>query len=136
VSLAEDRHAAGEFGSDCQHEALGEAVRSRATGRDLGHLDTCIRQHRVERRGELTGPIPDREPESVGALAEIHHQVAGLLSGPRSVGMAGHAQDVQILVVDLEDDRPKSCTYTILGSGPHRNLLSRPNAIDQALMCL
>jgi hypothetical protein len=46
--------------SDGQHDALSEAVRPRATGRDLDHLDTRIRQHRVKRCGELTGLIPDQ----------------------------------------------------------------------------
>ena len=63
VALAEDQHAVGEFGSDGQHEAFGEAVRSGTTGRDLDHLDARIRQHRVERRRELTGAIADEEPE-------------------------------------------------------------------------
>jgi len=35
----------------------------------------------------------NRNPADV--LAEIHQQVAGLLGGPRSVGMPGHAKDVQ-----------------------------------------
>jgi hypothetical protein len=59
VLLAEDQHAVGDFGSDGQHEAFGEAVRPRAAGRDLDRLDTAVGQDRVERRGELTGPIAD-----------------------------------------------------------------------------
>jgi hypothetical protein len=69
VSLAEDQHAIGEFGSDGQDEALGEAVRPRATRRDLDHLDTRIRQHRVKRPGELTGAIADQEQRPMTGLA-------------------------------------------------------------------
>jgi hypothetical protein len=94
VSLPEDQHPVGELGAGSQYEAFGEAVRPRAPRWDLDHLDARILEHRVERRRELTGPIADEEPESRGAFAEVHQEVAGLLGGPRSVGMAGHAQDV------------------------------------------
>src|SRR6185437_4510384 len=44
----------------------------------------------------------DEEPEPGGAFAEVHEEVAGLLGGPGSVGMCGHAQDVEVAVADLE----------------------------------
>jgi hypothetical protein len=55
-----------------------------------------------ERGRELSGPIADQEPEPGDVVAEFHDEVAGLLGGPRSVGMRGHAQDVQVAVADLE----------------------------------
>ena len=48
VPLAEDQHPIGELGADSQDEAFGVAVRPRAPGRDLDHLDARIGQHRVE----------------------------------------------------------------------------------------
>jgi hypothetical protein len=105
VALAEDQHAVGEFGSDGPYEAFGEAVRPRAAGRDLDHLDARVRQHRVERRAELTGPIADEEPEPGNTLAEVHHEVAGLLGRPGLVRMPGHAQDVQVAIADLEHEQ-------------------------------
>ena len=102
VSLPEDQHPVGEFGADGQHEAFGEAVRPRTPRRDLDHLDARIRQHRVERGRELSGPIADEEPEPRDVFAEVHDEVAGLLGGPGPVGMRGHAQDVQVAVADLE----------------------------------
>jgi hypothetical protein len=45
---------------------------------------------RVERR-ELPGPVADEEPEPIDVVAEVHHEVAGLLAGPCTVGMPGHA---------------------------------------------
>jgi len=53
VSLPEDQHVVGEFGSGGEHEPLGEAVCPRATRRDLHDRDACIGQDRIERRGEL-----------------------------------------------------------------------------------
>jgi hypothetical protein len=94
VALPEDQHSVGELGSGGQHEAFGEAVRPRAPRWDFDHLDACILEHRVERRRELAGPIADEEPDPRGAFAEVHQEVAGVLGGPRSVGVPGHAQGV------------------------------------------
>jgi hypothetical protein len=94
VPLAEDQHPVGDLGSGRQHDAFGEAVRPRTPGRDLDHLDSCIRHDCVERRRELPGAVADEEPESGGVVAEVHDEVAGLLGGPGSVGMPGHAEYV------------------------------------------
>ena len=105
MPLSVDQHPVGEFGPDGQHEPFGEAVRPRTTRRDLDHLDTCIREHRIEGGRELPRAIADQEPEPPGAFAEIHHEVAGLLGGPGPVGMSGHAQDVQGAIGDLEREQ-------------------------------
>src|SRR3954447_12470745 len=47
-----------------------------------------------------------------GTRAEVHDEVAGLLGGPRPVGVRGDAQDVQVAVADLEDEKdlePPKC---------------------------
>ena len=105
VPLAEDQHPVGDLGPHCQDEAFGEAVRSRTPRRDLDYLDTRVRQDRVERSRELTGPVADEEPKPADVLAEVHQQVAGLLGGPRPIGMCGHAQDMQVAVADLEHEQ-------------------------------
>jgi hypothetical protein len=58
-----------------------------APGRDLHGLDAGIGQDRVERPGELPGPVTDQEPEACGAITQVHQQVADLLGGgpPRRV---------------------------------------------------
>jgi hypothetical protein len=50
-------------------------------------------------------PVTDEEPKPGGMIAEIHQQVAGLLRGPRAVGMCSHAQDVQVAIADLEGEQ-------------------------------
>ena len=100
MRLAEDQHPVGDLSPHRQHEAFGEAVRPRASRRDLDHLDARIGQHRVERCRELSGPIADEgpEPEPSDVFAEVHEEVASLLRGPKAVGMSGHAQDVHVAV--------------------------------------
>jgi hypothetical protein len=71
-----------------------------------------IGQDRVERGRELSSAIADEEPELRGALAEVHHEVGGLLGRPTPVGMPGHAQDVQVAGADLENEQdiePPQC---------------------------
>jgi hypothetical protein len=48
VSLTEDQHAVGEFGSEGAYESFGEAVRSWAAGRNLDHGDAGIGEDSVE----------------------------------------------------------------------------------------
>jgi hypothetical protein len=67
--------------------------RPRTPRRDLHHLDPGTSQHRIERAGELTGPVPDQEPKPRGAITQIHQQVADLLHGPRPVRARGDPED-------------------------------------------
>src|SRR5687768_8918954 len=82
VPLAEDQDSVGEFGSGCQHESFGEAVRPRTARRDLHSGDPDAGQHMAEVAGELAGAVADEEPKAGGAVVEVHQQVAGLLGGP------------------------------------------------------
>jgi len=56
----------------------------------------------VEGRGELAVPVADQEPEPVGALAEVHQQVAGLLSDPGRGRVGGDPGDVHVAVAVLD----------------------------------
>jgi hypothetical protein len=87
VSLPEDQHPVGDLDPHRQHEPLGEAVRPRTPWRDLHHLNTRVRQDRVERRRELPGPIANQEPEPDSTFTKVHDEVTGLLRRPPAVGM-------------------------------------------------
>jgi hypothetical protein len=102
VPLSEDQHAVSEFGSSCQHESFGEAVRSRAARRNPHGFDTRAGQGSVERRGELSSAVADEELEFCRAVAEVHQEVPGLLSGPGSVGVRGCAEDVHVAAADFQ----------------------------------
>ncbi|WP_158309731.1 hypothetical protein, partial [Saccharopolyspora spinosa] len=70
-------------------EPFRKTVRPRAARGSLDYADACIGEDRFERRGELAGPISQEGPEFGDAIAEVHQQVAGLLSGPRPVRVRG-----------------------------------------------
>jgi hypothetical protein len=40
----------------------------------------------------------------VGPAAQVHEQVAGLLNGPRPVGVGGDAEDMYVPAADLHDE--------------------------------
>ena len=96
MPLAEDQDAVGEFGSSCQRESLGEAVRSRTSRRNIHGVDARVSQDSVERGGELAGPVADEEAECGGMVVEVHQQVPGLLGGPGSGWLAGRPEDVHV----------------------------------------
>ena len=105
VPFAEDQHPVGDLGPGGEHESFRISVRPRTPQRDLHRFDPGASQHRIERAGELPGPVPDQEPEPRGAIAQIHQQVADLLHGPRPVRIRGDPEDVHVARADLHDEK-------------------------------
>ena len=121
VPLPEDQHPVGDLGPHCQHEAFGEAVRPRTPRRDLDHLDTRVRQDRVERSRELTGPAanlwgPISRPEAANCgvratrrpgtimivslrLLHLLRQAVGLV---QLLARSSSTKDVELLVLRHE----------------------------------
>jgi len=117
VALSEDQHPVGEFCSHGADESFGVAVGLWAPGRDLQDRDAGVGDNGVEGCGELAGAVADEESELGCAITEIADQVAGLLSGPGSVGVGGGAEDVDVAGVDLDHEE-------------HINPLQSDGAID------
>jgi hypothetical protein len=76
-----------------------------ASRRDLRGLDTGAGQGRVERGGELPGPVADQEPEVRGAITQVHQEITDLLGGPQPVWVRGHAEDVHVAGADLDHEQ-------------------------------
>ena len=70
VPLTEDQHPVGDLGPGGEHEPFRIGVRPRTPRRDLHHLDTGASQRRIERAGELPGPVADQEPEVRGPVTQ------------------------------------------------------------------
>ena len=104
MPLAEDEHPVGDLGPGGEHEPFRMSVRLRAPGRDLHYLHPGAGKHRVERLGELPGPITDQEPEVRCAITQIHQQIPCLLHGPGTVRVRGHAQDVDVPGADFDHE--------------------------------
>jgi hypothetical protein len=59
---------------------------------------------RRRRRGELAVAVADQEPELLGAVAEVHQEVGGLLGDPGAGGVGGDPRDVRTAAVVFDDD--------------------------------
>ncbi|MFI9811386.1 hypothetical protein [Saccharothrix variisporea] len=70
--FVDDEQSVGDFASDGADESFGVGVGSWALWWDLHDLDTCAGEDRVERGGELAGPVSDEESEVVCLVAEVH----------------------------------------------------------------
>ena len=62
---------------------------ARCPGWGADDADVGVGEDGVEGGGELAVPVTDQEPELLGAIAEVHEQVAGLLGDPSTGGMGG-----------------------------------------------
>ena len=105
MPLAEDEHPVSDLRPGGKYESFGMSVRARAAGRDRHGLDAGVSQDRVERLGELPGPVTDQVPEVRGAIAQVHRQAADLLRAPPPVRVRGHAEDVHAARADLHDEQ-------------------------------
>jgi hypothetical protein len=105
VPFAVDEHPVGALGSCCADPSLGIAVRARGLRRDLDRVHALAGEDRVEDASEFGVAVPDDKAERRGPVAEVHEQVAGLLSSPCAVWVGGQAQDVHIAGLDLHDEQ-------------------------------
>jgi hypothetical protein len=79
-------------------------------------LDSGRGEDGVERGGELAVPIADEQPERLGALAEIHQQVAGLLGDPVPGGMGGDPGDMYAAAAVLDHHQDVEANAAKLGT--------------------
>jgi len=82
VAGSGDQEVVEAFPAQGADEPFGDRVRPRCSGRGADDADVGTGEHCVERGRELAVPVADQQPEPVGAIAEIHQQVAGLLGDP------------------------------------------------------
>src|SRR6266566_1592258 len=103
--FAEDQHPVGQLGPGGPHEPFRVSVRAGAAGRNLHHGDARVGEHGVEGGGELAGPVPDEVAEPRRTLTKAEEKIPGLLGGPRSVGVGGDAEDVEVAGFYFEGDQ-------------------------------
>jgi hypothetical protein len=88
MAAADDEDPVEAVGANRAHPALGEGVRVWGLDRRANHLDALGPEDLVEGVAELRVAIVDGEPEGV-LVAELHDEVARLLSCPAAVRICG-----------------------------------------------
>ena len=103
VAWSGDQEVVEAFPSQGADEAFGDRVRVGCSYRGADDADVGAGEHSIERAGELAVPVTDQEPEPVGAIAEIHQQVAGLLGHPGPGRVSGDPGEVHAAAAVLDD---------------------------------
>ena len=80
-------------------------IRPGCPDRGVDDADVGAREHGVEGGGELAVPVADQESEPVGAVVEVHEQVAGLLGDPGPGRMVSDPGDVHAAAPVLDHDQ-------------------------------
>ncbi len=104
VAWSGDQEVVEAFPAQGADEAFRESVRPRCPHRGADDADIGTGEDRVERGGELAIPVTDQEPEPLGALAEVHQEVAGLLGHPVPGGVGGDPGEVHAAAVVFDHD--------------------------------
>ena len=102
--MVDDQDVVEAFAADGADEAFGDRVRPRCPHRGPDDPDVGAGEDGVEGGGELGVAVADQEPEPVGAVVEVHEQVAGLLGDPGAGRVGGDPGDVHAATVVLDDD--------------------------------
>jgi hypothetical protein len=86
-------------------EPFGKSVRSwRANGRE-DDLDADRREHGVEAGCELRISIADEETHLASGLFGLRCEIASDLGHPQTVGVGGHAEQVDDAPFELDDEQ-------------------------------
>jgi hypothetical protein len=100
-----DQEVIEAFAAQSADEAFRDRVGPRCPHGAAEDTDVGAGEDRVEGGGELAVPVADQEPELLGLFAEVHQQVAGLLSDPGAGGVGGDPGEVHAAAAVLDHDQ-------------------------------
>jgi hypothetical protein len=77
VARPGDQKVVEAFAAQRRDEALCDRVRPRRPHGGAEDADVGAGEHGVEGGAELAVPVADQEPKLLGAVAEVHQEIAG-----------------------------------------------------------
>ena len=104
VAGSGDQEVIEAFAAQGADEAFGDRVGAGCPDGAAEDADVGAVEHGGEGRGELAVAVADQEPELLGAVAEVHEQVAGLLGDPGPGGVSGDPGEVYAAAAVLDHD--------------------------------
>jgi hypothetical protein len=99
---SDDQEVVEAFPSEGADEAFRDRICPGCPDRRSNDSHVSAGEDCVEGRGELAVSVTDQEPDLFGAVAEIHEQVAGLLSDPGPGRVGGDPGDVHVAAAVLD----------------------------------
>jgi hypothetical protein len=93
------------FPTERADESFRDRIRLWSSGRGADDSDVGTGEHGGKVGSEFAVSVADQESEAVGAVAEIHEQVAGLLGDPDAGGMGGDPGEVHAATAVLDHDK-------------------------------
>ena len=104
VAWSDDQEVVEAFPAQGADGAFRDRIRAGCPDRGADDPQVGAGEDGVERGGELAVSVADQEPELLGAVAEVHQQVAGLLGDPGAGGVGGDSGEVHASAAVLDDD--------------------------------
>jgi hypothetical protein len=105
VAWSGDQEVVEAFPTERADESFRDRIRLWSSGRGADDSDVGTGEHGVKVGSEFAVSVADQESEAVGAVAEIHEQVAGLLGDPDAGGMGGDPGEVHAATAVLDHDK-------------------------------
>jgi hypothetical protein len=105
MSAVHDQYPVENLSAYRADPSLSDPVRPRCAYRCAKDADDLAGEHGIEGAGELGVPISDQELECRQTVAEVHHEVASLLGNPRTAGVGGDSEQVNVAGGVLHDEQ-------------------------------
>jgi len=83
---------------------FGIGVGTRTPGRNPYGVDASAGQDRIKGSSELPGTVADKKLEVRSVVAEVHQQIADLLSGPWPVRVRCDSEDMDVAAADFDGE--------------------------------
>jgi hypothetical protein len=96
VPFTGDQDPIGAFAADGTDPPFRDSVGAGRLRWGAEHLDASGGEYRVEDAGEFRVPVPDQEPQLVGAAVQVHQQVPRLLGHPCTGRVRGDPGEVHL----------------------------------------
>ena len=105
LAPVKDQHPIQQLAAHSADPSFGDRVRAGRAHRGPQDPDGLVGEHSIEDAGELAVAIPDQHRELSRPVAQVHQQVAGLLSNPGSGRIRGDTQQVHAASSMLNDEQ-------------------------------
>jgi hypothetical protein len=110
VARPGDQEMVEAFAAQGADEPFRDRIRPWRSDWCVDDADVGAGEDGVKGGGEPAVPVANHEPDPLGPVAEVHEQVAGLLSDPGAGGVGGDPGEAYVAAVVLNHDQDVEAT--------------------------